>query len=79
MNTSQYKTITIGDKVKLLRPMSSNSGGVLYPADTILEVIYKTPRVRQSQGLPWFFWNCALPGQTFPLVGICNPNEIDNA
>jgi hypothetical protein len=81
MTLNQYKNLKIGDKVKLLVPITANSVGLTHPAGTILEVHRQTPRVRQSQGMPWFFWNCILPGTEEiaykSITGITKPEEIE--
>lgn len=81
MNLKAYKALKIGDKVKLLVPKESNSGSQKHRVGTILEVHAQTPRVRKSVGMPWFFWNCIVPGTgIYPLplkTGITNPEEIE--
>jgi hypothetical protein len=81
MNLKTYKNLQVGDKVKLLVPLESNSGSQKHPAGTVLKIHDKTTRVRKSRGMPIFFWNAVVPGtEVYPcplLTGLTRPEEIE--
>lgn len=81
MNLKAYKALQIGDTVKLLVPMESNSGEQKHRIGTVLKIHCQTSRVRKSRGMPGFFWNAVIPGTekyTSPLLtGLTKPEEIE--